>query len=102
MHNRYTFIAIEGVDGIGKTTIARRLVKNLNAFYMKVPPPSFKWVARLLDKFCNPEIESIGYYLLAIYTSFLIRRLLKRRSVICDKFIILPRKIARLTPKRRS
>ncbi len=88
MTKQYLFIAIEGVDGIGKTTIAQKLAGELNAIYSKTPPPSLKWIARILDKFHNPEIETIGYTFLVIWTSVIIRQRLKSCPVICDKYIL--------------
>ena len=88
MSKRNWLIAIEGIDGVGKTTIADLLVQKLKAVYQKTPRPGLKWMARLIDKLHNPELESIGYLFLTILTSFSIQRLLKHHTVVCDKYIL--------------
>lgn len=88
MKKQHWLIAIEGIDGVGKTTIAKLLCEKLNAFPQKTPLPSLKWAARFLDKFHNPEIETIGYFLLTIITSLYIQQRLKYQSIVCDKYIL--------------
>lgn len=88
MKNNHLFIVFEGVDGVGKTTIANLLVEKLNVCYQKTPLPRLKWVANLLDKFHNPEIEAVGYFVLTAFTSLFISRQLKHQHVICDKYIL--------------
>lgn len=85
------FVAIEGADGIGKTTLAKALAERLNGIYFKVPLRILKPLARFLDRFQDPEIETIGYTLLAIITSWWLKlywMILRGRSVICDKYIL--------------
>jgi len=88
MKDKFLFVAIEGIDGVGKTTIARLLVEKFNGVYQKTPLRILKWIANLLDRFHNPEIESIGYFILTIFTSLFISYRLKRYHVICDKYIL--------------
>jgi len=88
MKKNNIFIAIEGVDGVGKTTIASLLSTRLNATYQKTPLLLFKWIARLLAKLRSPEIETVGYYLLTVLTSLTISLSLRKKSVICDKYIL--------------
>lgn len=88
MNRRRLFIAIEGADGVGKTTIANLLCQRLGADYQKTPPRIFKWTANLIDKLHNPELEAIGYFILATITSLTISLRLQWQSVVADKYIL--------------
>jgi len=74
--------------GLVKLLQANLLCQRLKADYQKTPPRALKWVANLIDKLHNPELETIGYLFLAALTSIIISCRLWRRSVICDKYVL--------------
>ncbi|MGC9049255.1 MAG: hypothetical protein ACP5IX_03520 [Patescibacteria group bacterium] len=87
MKNKHLFVAIEGVDGVGKTTIANLLSERIKAIHLK--NSSFlKQIARLIDKAHCSIIEIIFYLLLNIYRSIQVSYLIRYKSVICEKYIL--------------
>lgn len=84
---RYPLIAIEGVDGVGKTTLAKKLAETCNAKYIKTPLKVTLWFVRLAEK-SPPTVEILAYWFATIITSLYITHLLKKYPVICDKYIL--------------
>ena len=90
MDRDYLFIAIEGVDGVGKTTVAKIIASKIDAIYVKTPINNFlKKIGFLVERIGNQEIEAIGYFILASISSIYFRFLLRKQNVICDKYILV-------------
>lgn len=84
--SEYPFIVIEGVDGSGKTTAAWKIARNLGAVYFKTPSGVWGHFRNLADRHYS-WLRFCYYFAATICASFQIRRLLKSRPVICDRFI---------------
>lgn len=94
-----TFIVIEGIDGVGKTTIAKNLAQALGAVYYPTPPETLVHFKRELhdgtitnlrhfvDQLGNNEIRFFYYLIGVLYASQDIKELLKSNSVVCDRYI---------------
>ncbi len=82
-----TFIVVEGISGVGKTTVAQELAKKLNAIYIKTPiTPLDKMRAEIDTEYCS-EAKAL-YYLAGIAElSKRITKLLETTSVVVDKYI---------------
>ena len=58
-YDRHLFIAIEGVDGVGKTTCAKMLAKKLTARYYKTPSGIFEKVRIKIDTLGDYQLRFI-------------------------------------------
>jgi len=89
MVGRHLLIAIEGVDGVGKTTVAKAIAEKLNAVYIKTPAWSFlRKVAFFVEKLRSRELEATSYFFLAFISSLYFCVLQTKRHVVCDKYIL--------------
>ncbi len=84
---RKLFIAIDGVDGVGKTTISKLLAQELNGFYYRSPSNPFLDIRQKVENPMNP-IGRYCFYRLAIQNdSRIIKNILKSKLVVCDRYI---------------
>lgn len=87
---KHVLIAIEGVDGVGKTTVSQMVVSAIDAEYVKFPILKlFKKIAALAEKTGSRELEAAAYLMLAILSSIYLRLVLRKRNVVCDKYILV-------------
>lgn len=87
MHPMRIFVTIEGLSGSGKTTIAQLLAEHLEAEYYKTPPAIFAPIRQSIDRSANRVARYLYYYAGIVQASAEIEVLLKRRSVVCDKYL---------------
>jgi dTMP kinase len=85
--SRYPFICIEGVDGVGKSTVTRKLAAALAGVYYKTPPPPYESIRSAIDASADPTTRFYFYLSAVGYASTEIRRLCKASPVICDRYI---------------
>ena len=55
------FIVFEGVDGSGKTTVAKQLAQGIGASYVKTHGEEFQAVRRYIDQEAPPEARLLFY-----------------------------------------
>jgi dTMP kinase len=81
------FIAIEGIDGVGKTTVSEILARLLHGRKLRTPPRFFGRTGRLID--LQPRNTStLLYYLSSVaWVSARARELIKSRPVVCDRYL---------------
>ena len=93
MKSENKFIVFEGIDGVGKTTIALELKKTLKnkgisvIFYedYELKHPGFNKLKPLVKKI--PVTGSHLFYLASsVYKSQVIKKMLKKHWVICDRY----------------
>lgn len=87
MTSRHIFISIEGVDGVGKTTIARRLANDGTFQYYKSPSGPFAQLRKEVDVHATPLERYCFYRLATQYDSTQIANLLESGSVVCDRYV---------------
>lgn len=87
MENRRLFIVIEGVDGVGKSVCAKLLAKMLHGYYYKTPSQPFSKIKREIDLSNNLNTRFIFYLASVIDASREIENLLKKRIVVCDRYV---------------
>lgn len=87
MKNTNVFITIDGVDGVGKTTVAQLLASDGMFHYYKSPAGPFAQLRKEVDNHATP-IERYCFYRTATqYDSDQISQLLKTTPVVCDRYI---------------
>jgi len=93
MKSKNKLIVLEGIDGVGKTTIALKLKKALKRKGLRVifyedyeqKHPGFS-VLKPLVKTIPITGSHLFYLASAIYKSQVIKKLLKKHWVICDRY----------------
>ena len=81
------FVCLEGVDCVGKTTVAELLARRINAAYYKSPGGVYAKERKIVDESINP-LRRYFYYRAAVqYDSGMIADLLKISPVVCDRYI---------------
>ena len=85
MCNNYLFV-IEGVDGVGKSTVLHLLAKKLDAIAIEMPDGVWRKYRHIVED-ANPTIRFLYYVLANQFASFSIRKFLRKKHVICGRFI---------------
>ena len=81
------FIVFEGVDGSGKTTIARELAQQMGGIYMKTPGKSFEPAREYIDNGAATDAK-LFFYLSSVFdASAQIQTTLESHPVVCDRYI---------------
>jgi len=83
------FIVFEGLDGSGKTTLAKMLAADSNALYIASPPPILKTgnIRKIMDEDVSLETRFLYYLLGNSYISNEIKEARKSKIVICDRYL---------------
>src|SRR3989344_6087292 len=81
------FLAIEGVDGSGKTTIGERLAHELGAAYLRTPGEGYRPARKHVDSSASPEAKLLFYVSSVVDASHQATLLRGSRPVICDRYI---------------
>jgi dTMP kinase len=83
-----SFITVDGVDGVGKTTICKTIAEATGAYYFKSPSSPFNDMRATVDKIADPLTRYFFYRAATQHDSRVIRELLAQgKSVICDRYI---------------
>ena len=54
-NDKHRLIVLDGIDGTGKTTVARKLAAALHAKYLRTPPPDFDAIRPRVDQQASIE-----------------------------------------------
>lgn len=87
MLTKRLFITLEGLSGSGKTTVATLLANRFEAHYYKTPPEMFLPIRDCIEADATPLARYLYYYAGIVQASAEIDVLLKKRSVVCDKYL---------------
>jgi thymidylate kinase len=79
------FIVIEGVDGSGKSTVAKKVSEKINGLMVKTPTGIWNKYRHLVEN-VHPTIRFIYYAMANHFACLHIRRELKKANVVCDRF----------------
>lgn len=84
------FIGVCGVDGVGKTTIAKRLAKELAFRYVKTPPPKYNAIRYFYEQDEISSFSRFCFYLGAVYeSSEEIKVLIQNgEGVVADRYLL--------------
>ncbi|HEY5220925.1 MAG TPA: AAA family ATPase [Candidatus Paceibacterota bacterium] len=81
------FVCIEGVDCVGKTSVAELLASRVNAVYYKSPGGMYAKERKIVDGSIEPLRRYFFYRAATQYDSGIIGGLLKHSPVVCDRYI---------------
>ncbi len=84
---QFLFIAIEGIDGVGKTNCSKLLADKIGGQYYKTPPVLFENIKREIDAKGNNQARFAFYLSSVFYASEEIRSSLSCNPVVCDRYI---------------
>lgn len=83
----HIFVTIEGVDGTGKSTVAKMLAELIGAAHIITPSPSLHKQRELVEK-TNDRAQKFDFYTRAIIQQQEeIKYLLTKSNVVCDRYI---------------
>ena len=85
------FIAIEGLDGSGKSTISKLVAEKIGAKLLKTPPDEFNRIRKQIDYYYRKCLEgSRLFYLSTIFyaSDIVLQELQNKRSVVIDRYWI--------------
>jgi thymidylate kinase len=87
MKPKHVFISLDGVDGVGKTTVAKLLIADGSYQYHKSPAGPFAQLRKEVDDHATPLERYCFYRLATQFDSVQISQLLEINSVVCDRYI---------------
>lgn len=91
--NKGSFIVIEGIDNVGKTTVAKELARrqcqiDRPAVYYRTPPPQFAEVAAAVAERGSVNSHYLFHLAMVAYAAVEISEILNRgTTVVCDRWL---------------
>ena len=86
-NKKHLFIAIEGIDGVGKTTCVKSLANKINAVIYKTPSGIFEKMRKDIECFGNNQVRFAFYLASVFHASSEINKFISKKSVVCDRYI---------------
>jgi dTMP kinase len=89
----HRFIVVEGLDGSGKTTLARSLAdaltrRNIPTLAIKTPPPQLQQSAERVAHDFAVNARFLFHLAGVCHTSSAVHQLLETSSVVCDRYLL--------------
>lgn len=85
----YPIIALEGIDGAGKTTISQKLAEEIDGIYIQTPPSDYKAIRDFFEIPLRPIISRFFFYIGSLWESWEeIQLAAKTKPVIIDRYIL--------------
>lgn len=85
----HSIIAIEGIDGSGKTTVAKELADKINGVYFRTPNKEFDECRKFFERDSRSPLSRFFFYLAANWEAWeQINRLAERYPVILDRYLL--------------
>ncbi len=87
MKPKHVFVSLDGVDGVGKTTVAKILASDSSFQYHKSPAGPFAQLRKEVDAHATPLERYCFYRLATQFDSAQITQLLESGHIVCDRYI---------------
>ena len=89
MKNLHPIIAIEGIDGAGKTLVSKQLALELNGKYIKTPDTQFSHIREHFDAPCVDPRARMHFYIACLWDAYRkAARVAEFKPVIFDRYIM--------------
>lgn len=85
---QHPFIVLEGLGGVGKTTIGKLLAEKLDGVYIKTPTESFSLMRSEIDSHAAPMARFLFYLASIAQASQEISEIVAHYPVVCDKYLL--------------
>ena len=87
--NKFPLIAIEGIDGAGKTTVAKLLAEEINGVYYKTPSQKFSQCRMLFEGNSRRSLSRFLFYASILWAAWdEIKNALQTKPVVVDRYIL--------------
>ncbi|MDP2907192.1 MAG: AAA family ATPase [Nanoarchaeota archaeon] len=80
-------IVIEGIDGSGKDTVAKKLVEKVNGNYFFTPPEGYKMIRGYINNKASPEARFLYYLSSVIDVSSKINKSPSKNDPVCVRYV---------------
>ena len=84
----HLFIAMEGVNGCGKTTLCKRVAEELGAEYIKSPTGVFLPIREAIDRTASLEARFYYYMAANLQIAADVGKILQERPVVLDRYVL--------------
>lgn len=85
-NGRYPFITFEGIDGSGKSTIAKAICEKSNGAYFKSPPPPLDSIRSAIDCIAPLQTDLLYFLLGNKLVSDQVEKTIVDTPAICDRY----------------
>ena len=82
------FVVLEGINGVGKTAVSRKLARLMGAVRLQTPPKRFGTTAEYVDRDPKSVAHLLFYLAAAHYVSECVSVHLPLRPVVCDRYVL--------------
>ncbi|HSH77156.1 MAG TPA: AAA family ATPase [Herpetosiphonaceae bacterium] len=87
-NGRYPFVVLEGLSGVGKSSVVAALAARLNGVIYKTPPEPFERIRESVDREYGLQARFLFYLAGVYHASEQIQQLVRQQSVICDRYLL--------------